>query len=158
MVDQNRQGYNLSAEEILQLTGWPPAMIEDYLNITGDMTRVTNEINQEITNVTQIVEGVEQEVSGVGINRARIVKVARSLARIRDEIESLEDAQAELTGIVASLQSQGQIYFTKLRKRLSESEEEVSALLSNRQALSGRLRTVERDLPAKISTRALIGF
>lgn len=42
-----KRGLILSAEEIKQLTGWPDAMVQDYLNILDNLTAIASTLDEK---------------------------------------------------------------------------------------------------------------
>ena len=59
MVEPNR--LILSAQEIKQITGWPDAMVEDYLNILTD----TQELGENIDEDSERIDALEISVTAL---------------------------------------------------------------------------------------------
>ena len=59
MVEPNR--LILSAQEIKQITGWPDAMVEDYLNILTD----TQELGENIDEDSERIDALDVRVTAL---------------------------------------------------------------------------------------------
>lgn len=69
-IEEQLQSLVLSAEEIKDLTGWPEAMIEDYLNIVRNFILVaggaddnTEQIDQNIQDIAQNAQDIADHIA-----------------------------------------------------------------------------------------------
>lgn len=62
-IEQELRGSLLSANELHDITMWPPALIEDYLNIFDNLILVaggTDQNNEDIQTIEQRVDALEE--------------------------------------------------------------------------------------------------
>lgn len=106
MVDniRNIRGLVLSANEVKQLTGWPDAMVEDYLNILDSLISLAESIDDSDTDTSDIEQSIASLNGSVSVNTALINQVLTSLnARIDETDEGLANALQNLFEIASRI-------------------------------------------------------
>jgi len=131
MVDTLRLALN--ATDVRDLTGWPDAMVEDYIQILSDLTQIIAELNQALVDIGDLFDdaaNLNSDLSGV-----------RSIvAQARAKVNRLD---REVVGILATQSDMGQqltdASLSKVRSRL------VSAVRDYKDWLpaKGALLTIE---------------
>lgn len=102
---RNLRGLVLSAHELRQLTGWPDAMIEDYLNIIRTLTTVANNLDTETDAISDINQSLES-LSGLvaqlkGANEQEFNQIQQQIAVINESVINLSQEQFALLSQLA---------------------------------------------------------
>ena len=91
---QSLRGLVLTAEELRLLTGWPDAMIEDYLNIIDSLIAVAENLDAEtdvINNVNQTIEGLRGLVVHLnGVINQRLKTASAERQTLTDRLNDIE--------------------------------------------------------------------
>ena len=101
MVDTLRLALN--ANDVRDLTGWPDAMVEDYIQILSDLTQIINELNQALIDIGDLFNNsanLNSDLAGVrsivAQARAKVNRIDREvigmLATQSDMVQQLADA------------------------------------------------------------------
>lgn len=123
MVDPVSFRLSLSATEVKELTGWPDAMVEDYIQILEDLTDIINDLNNNTSNITQLFTdyaNINSDLSGV---RTLAAKVRAKNNALSKEIKGFSSQIANLK------QQQASSELAKVRARLVQSVRDYKSWL-----------------------------
>lgn len=119
-LPQDTNAYEFSSSELKSITGWDDILVEDYLNIRREISKIITGTNTEILNVENNITVIEQKAQGDASdskNRAQIMLLRKSLATLEATVTALEATVALLQGLVNAAQGTNMIYSQLLRIR-----------------------------------------
>lgn len=105
-------GLVLSATEVAQMTGWPPAMVEDYLNILRNIIEITDEVDNGSLDIADIKQLISD-------NSAAISKLHSRANKAVDAIGDNTDLIAGNTELINQLYSINSASISKLTSRIN---------------------------------------
>lgn len=89
LADQIRL-LRLSALEIVQLAGWPDALVEDYLNLIDIIASIVDEVDQDTTDVTDLEQTIYSARLSLGKLNILSSGFQSDLAQTNSRIDDLE--------------------------------------------------------------------
>jgi hypothetical protein len=92
MVDTLRLALN--ATDVRDLTGWPDAMVEDYIQILSDLTQIINELNQALVDIGELFNdsaNLNSDLQGV---RSIVAQAMAKINRLDRAVADVVDTEA----------------------------------------------------------------
>lgn len=125
----------LSAEELRAMTDWPAALIEDYLAISRQVVQVTSETNIVIEQTTVSLSAIEA---------------------VRSRVNNLTQGLKNVTELASSAKVD-----PKVRQHTRSLQNQMGLIAQNLSGIAGERssrRRLERQLPAKVMARVVLGI
>lgn len=82
-VEEQLESLVLSASEIKELTGWPDAMVEDYLNIIRNLVLLATSADESLVDITDVSALISSNKARVGIAIAQLARFMVDLSDLR---------------------------------------------------------------------------
>ena len=123
----------LSATEVRELTGWPDAMVEDYIQILSDLTQIINDLNQTLIDVDELFNDAANLNSDLQGVRSIVAQTRAKINRIDREVAAVVATEADMS------QQQAEATLAKVRSRVFSAVKDYKAWLPAK----GVLLTIE---------------
>lgn len=92
-ITQNLINSVLSAEQVRQLTGWPDALVLDYITTIQNLISVSENLdqaNENIGSIDESIEGIDESIGGID----------ESIQGIDGSISSIQEALTALSNLI----------------------------------------------------------
>ena len=98
-IQEQLESLVLSATEVKDLTSWPDAMVEDYLNIIRNLIIIASSTDINIDQIEQNTQDIAQNAADIAQNAADIATNAAAIAANASSITDLQNDKADkITG------------------------------------------------------------
>jgi hypothetical protein len=131
MVDTLRLALN--ASDVRELTGWPDAMVEDYIQILADLTQIINDLNQALIDIGELFNDAANLNSDLQGVRSIVAQTRAKINRIDQRVAEVVATEADMAQQLADAA------IAKVRSRVFSSVQDYKAWLPAK----GVLLTIE---------------
>lgn len=126
-TQESLRRFNLSAQEIQNLTGWPYAIIEEWLNM--------------IENALNLAKTIDSGIDNGDILESRVAALEVSVATLSSQItsinQSISDIELDISGINAQLET--------IFQQIDSIDQAVQSILSDIGLIFSQLRNIEAN-------------
>ena len=144
----------LSASEVKAMTGWPSAMVEDYIEILRDLIILVEAINAGAGDILELQEEVDLLTAAVASLEARVQQNEDDIDALGSDVSDLQDAVDLLESAVTSLEarvSQNETDINNLEIAVSDIQDEIDLIESAITSLEARVSQNETDIAKNAS-------
>lgn len=125
----------LSATEIQDLTGWPDAMIEDYLNILRDLAATIAAINENAGDIANLGDDVDQLQIDVAALDIRVTALEARVDQLEIDVAALDVRVTQNEADIVDLDNrvtQNENDITSLDSRVTQNENDIADINDGR--------------------------
>lgn len=101
------QNLVLSGLEVREMTGWPDAMVEDYLNILQNLLNIANAADGNTDDIAANAANIAQNASDIAVNAANIASNASQIVSLQNN--KADKIAPAVTNNIAVLDASGNL-------------------------------------------------